>query len=286
MDAEELPWRPLTAGELLDTAIAVFRHQPARLLGVSVVLATLEQVALYPLRHGMFGNPHNYFTSPDGFAITAAWWRLLAYGIGTEAVVLGLLGAVAAGPARQLLLARAPGACPRMSLRPVGAILLSLVIGLVAFAAFWLAVVPWVFWFMFTGLVMPVLVTDARLGAGPGRPARKLSVPGALFRSFGLVGRSGLRPGAIRLLAYGPFTVLRLLLGFGGTLALAEFVHVPPAASYAVWIVVNATVYACLAAVDATTHLETRMRLEGLDMELNRAVRGGIPIADALVVPR
>lgn len=285
MDSDVLPWRPLTAGELLDAAVTVFRHRALRILTVAIVLAALEQLALYPIRHGMYSRPHDYtavfVTGPN-----AAFWLLLAYGIGTEAVVIGLLGAVSAWPARELLLARAPNA-PRPSIRPFGAILLALVVGGGAFATFWAGFVPWVFWFMFTGLVLPVLVNDARLGAtAAGRPGRRLSAPGAFVRSFALVGRSGLRPGGIRLLAYVPFTALRLLLGYGGVLALTEFVRVPLAAEYAIWIVVNAGVYALIAAVDATTHLETRMRLEGLDLELSRALRGGTSVPDALAVPR
>ncbi len=284
--SEELPWRPMTIGELLDAAIAVFQRRPIRILAVAIVLAALEQLALYPVRHTVFAQPHAY-QGVFSEGVTAAMWTLIAYGIGTEAMVIGLLGAVTAGPARQLLLARTPGACPRMSMRPVGAILLSAIVGIGAFATFWAGVVPWVFWFMFTGLVMPVLVNDARLGAkGHGLPGRKLSVPGAFLRSFALVGRSGLRPGGIRLMAYVPFTLLRLLLAWGGVAELAKFIHVPLPLDYAIWIIVNATAYACMAAVDATAHLETRMRLEGLDMELNRAVRGGTSVPEALAVPR
>jgi hypothetical protein len=283
---EELPWRPLTIGELLDAAIAVFQRRAVRVLAVAVVLAGLEQLALYPIRFGMFPDPHNYLANfPHG--LDARWWTLVAFGSGTEAMVIGLLGAVTAGPARQLLLARSPGACPRISLRPIATIVLSAVVGVGAFATFYAGFVPWVFWFMFTGLVTPALVNDARLGPRrPGGPVRKLSAPGAFGRSFALVGRAGLRPGAARLMAYVPLTLLRLLLAYGGVIALGEFVRVPPAVAYAIWIVVNATAYACMASVDATAHLETRMRLEGLDLELSRVLRIGAPVPDALVVPR
>jgi hypothetical protein len=286
--AEELPWRPLTVGELLDAAIGVFRRQAVRLLAVAVGLAAVEQLALYPIRRGMFPDIHDYFSGVayGAFDLSARWWLLVAAGIGTEAAVITMLGAVAAGPARQLLFARTPGACPRMSPRPIGTIVLGVGVGVLAFATFWAGVVPWLFCFMFTALAAPVLVADARLGrSGAARGPRRLSVPGALGRSLRLVRRSGLRPGGVRLLAYGSFTALRLLLALAGGAALDSLVRIPIAVSYALWIGVNATAYACVAAVDAAAHLEARMRLEGLDLELDRALRTGSALSDALVVP-
>jgi hypothetical protein len=284
--AEELPWRPLTIGELLDAAVATLRRRPIRLLLVATLLAATEQVALYPIRHGMFSPAHNYFSGfPDFFS--ERWWTLIAVGMGTEATVIAMLGAVAAGPARELLLSGVPVAPGRFKARPIGTTILSLIVGVIAFATFWAGVIGWVFWFMFTALVTPTLINDAMLGArASGKPAKRLSTIGAFGRALALVRRAGLRPGGARLLAYGAFALMRILLAWAGLFALGQYVRVPAAVEYAIWIIVNAIMYSYLASLDATAHLETRMRQEGLDMELGRAERLGTPIADALVVPR
>ena len=291
MGAEELPWRPLTIGELLDAAVATLRRRPVRLLLFATVLAAIEQVVLYPIRHGMFSTAHNYFSEfPDFFS--ERWWTLISVGMGTEATVIAMLGAVAAGPARELLLSGVPGrsapAAPgRLRARPIGTTILSLIVGVIAFATFWAGVIGWAFWFMFTALVTPTLINDAMLGArASGKPAKRLSTIGAFGRALALVGRAGLRPGGARLLAYGAFALMRILLAWAGLFALGQYVRVPAAVEYAIWIIVNAIMYSYLASLDATAHLETRMRQEGLDMELGRAERLGTPIADALVVPR
>jgi hypothetical protein len=294
VDGEGLPWRPQTVSELLDSAVAVLRHRPRQLLAVAVVLAAVEQLVLYPLRESLSGGQHNYIPDLDG--MRHHLWIVIAAGMGTEAFVIGLLGAVAAGPARSLLLASAPPGValpppqlppPRWPARLPAAIALSLVVGSGAFVAFWAGAVGWIFWFMLTALVTPVLVNDAMLGSStPWQPGRKLSVPGAFGRSFALVGRSGLRPGAVRLMAYGVFTLIRLLIAWVGLREHPGFlVHWLPF-EYAVWVLVNAVMYAYLACGDAAAHLETRIRLEGLDIELSRAVRLGTPIGDALAVPR
>jgi hypothetical protein len=54
----------------------------------------------------------------------------------------------------------------------------------------------------------------------------------------------------------------------------------------AVWALVNAVAYPALACLDAVLHLENRMRVEGLDIALSRALRLGAPTAQVLAVPR
>ena len=52
----------------------------------------------------------------------------------------------------------------------------------------------------------------------------------------------------------------------------------------AAWAAVNAVAYATLACLDAVLYLETRMRTEGLDIALGRALRRGEPVAPLLAV--
>src|SRR2546429_37231 len=126
------------------------------------------------------------------------------------------------------------------------------------------------------GLAAPALVIEHR---GP------LS---ALGRSFALVGRGGLRPGAIRLLGYLAWWTIRLALAAGGYAALQLTGQLSGGvalrlAGVLAWVLVNTVAYAVLGCLDAVLHLETRMRVEGLDLALGRAARRGIPAEQILV---
>ena len=44
------------------------------------------------------------------------------------------------------------------------------------------------------------------------------------------------------------------------------------------WILANTVVYAALACLDAVLYLETRMRVEGLDVAVGRSRRLGRPV--------
>ena len=135
---------------------------------------------------------------------------------------------------------------------------------------------PWIIWYVFTGLAAPALVIERR---GP------LS---ALGRSFALVGRGGLRPGAIRLLGYLAWWTIRLALAAGGYAALQLTGQLSGGvalrlAGVLAWVLVDTVAYAVLGCLDAVLHLETRMRVEGLDLALSRAARRGIPAEQILV---
>jgi hypothetical protein len=265
VDGQELPVRPLTAGEILDAAVAVLRRSPWRLLGYALALAAAEQVVLYPVARSLLGDPHNYLTyHGDPFGTIQ---KILAVGAGTEAVAFVLLGTVAAGTAHAMLRRGAGVPVPARPGRRAGAtVVLALLIGVGAAAAAWL-VVPWVFWFMLTGLAGPALMVD---GAGRGGAAY------ALGRSVRLVGWAHLRPGGLRLLGYLPWLVVRLAVGFAGTGAVTALTGTLSPLGTAllagtVWALINAVAYALIACVDAVNYLETRMRLEGLDITLSRA---------------
>jgi hypothetical protein len=285
VDVDGLPWRPMTVSEVLDAAVDVLRARPVQLLAIALLLASLEQLVLYPLRTSLVGGQHNY--RYDLIGLHHQVWTVLAAGMGTEAFAIGVLGAFAAVAARCQLLASVPQTSPAPRARLTGAIVLSFVIGVVAAVTFWAGGILWVCCFMLTGLVMPTLVNDVLLGSrGPGRPTARLSVFGAFRRGVVLVIRAGLRPGGIRLMSHAILSMLRLLIAWVGVQVLPEFIPIPIAAEYAIWIVVNATMYACIASGDAASHLETRIRVEGLDLEMNRSIRLGTPIAEALAVPR
>jgi hypothetical protein len=263
VNAQELPVRPLTAGEILDGAVAVLRRQPW-LLGYALALSAVEQVALYLFVRGQVRDPHNYLTYRHDAVATLL--KIVSFGMGTEAVVFVLLGAAAAGTAHTMLLRGAGVTAPRPAHRPGATLALALLVGVPAAASVWL-VVPWAFWFMLTGLAAPALVLDRGGRLGP---------LGALGRSLSLVAGAHLRPGGLRLLGYLPWLGLRLLVGKFGTgtvTALAGTLSPLLTAVLAgtVWALINAVAYAAIACLDAVNYLETRMRREGLDITLSRA---------------
>ena len=291
MADESLPMRPLTTGELLDSAVAVLRRRPVRLLGIGLALAGAEQAVLFPLRHHLLTDAHDYTEVLFRPSTFMALVLLIAVGLGCEAGIVALLGAVAARPARDLLVADLPGMESMVvgGRRPVAAVALSGIIGVAGFLTFYLGGVPWVLWFMLTGLITPTLMTDAyaRAGAAP----RRIGVARAFGRGVALAARSGVRAGRIRLFGYLIWWGIRLLIAYAGTFALAGLLELSSDTAvnvlgYVLWTGINAVAYAMIACLDATLHLETRMRIEGLDIMLSRALRRGLPIDAALAVPR
>lgn len=268
-----LPMRPLTVGELLDTALVLLRTRAWLLLGVGLVFAAAEQAVLYPLRQSA-GMDAGYFS---GTLSPPDWLGVVATGFGTEAFIIAVLGGFAAAAALPALVGR-PVVKRRRSraatARSVAALatVAGLVCGLGAFA-----VLPWFLLYPFIGLATPVAVIDQK-------PAGR-----ALLRSMKLVAASGLRPGAIRLLGYGGWVLFRFAFSLGATEAL-NLLPIgsdgwPDIATLLGWMLVNALAYPVLGCLDAVLHLEARMRIEGLDIALAQALRRNEPVEQALAAP-
>jgi hypothetical protein len=295
---EAFPLRPLTVGEVLDAATNLLRRHAVPLLGTALALAVVEQLLLYPLRRAADVPPPWYY--PPHFDRLGTYWLLLDAGFGTEGVILTLLGGLAARAAVADLLGRSPGRLLGRAARPGPLIALALLTGVAASLGAAGGMLPWLLWYMFTGLAGPALIVDRVAGPTGSTAARYRSIGplAALGRSMGLVGRSGWRPGRIRVLGYLAWWVIRLALGAGGWSLLTRFLGdyspfsggtVPgwawPAAM-ATWAIVDALAYATLGCLDAVLHLETRMRVEGLDIAVSRALRTDRPVEPALAVPR
>lgn len=258
-----LPLRPLTTAEVLDAAVSLLRAYGHVLLPVGLLLALAEQLALAPLRAAASAQPPAYLPSWNGSG--TAYWLLLAVGCGTEAAIIALLDGLSARAAAAEILGNR--LTPRLLLHPGGArfgpvVLLAVVAGAVTSACALLGPV-WAVGYALVGLAVPVVVVDRV------NPAR------ALARGAALACRAGLRAGSIRVLGYVTWLGVRLVLGFGGVLAL-RWIHVDGSewaafAGPAVWLAVNSLAYPTLACLDAALHLETRMRTEGLDIWLTRA---------------
>ncbi|MEU8263754.1 hypothetical protein AB0C02_24400 [Micromonospora sp. NPDC048999] len=261
----------MTVGELLDAATTLLRTRVRLLLGVGFLVALLEQVVLFPLRQAA-DVTYLVFPHEDRWG----WYALLLLvGFGTEMAGIAVLGAFTSGAGPRALLGAAAPARPV----PVGrAALLALTIGLFATVA-GATVVAGPVVFLLLGLVMPALVID-RLG--PGR---------ALLRSMSLSVRRVLRAGWIRLLGYLSWLFIRLATGIAGWAALGLFLDTGTAerdhlATGAAWLLVNTLAYPTLACLDTVLHLDLRMRTEGLDLGLRRALSRRVSCDAALAVPR
>ncbi|WP_433390292.1 hypothetical protein [Micromonospora sp. KLBMP9576] len=271
-----LPRRPLTVGELLDSAVLLLRGQARVLVPVALVLAVGEQLLLYPLRLAASAGPPAWL--PE-FGRFGAYWLLLAVGAATEAMIILLLGNPAARAAGAALFGRTAG--PREVLRPAGArwgatALLAVLVG-VTMCGFALLGAVWFLGFVLLGAVAPALVVDRV------HPMR------APLRAAAVALRGVGRAGGIRLLGYLVWWVVRLGIGIGVYFGLdsLDLVHAAWAGwlSLAVWAGVNSVAYPALACLDAVLHLETRIRTEGLDIRLSRA-RPGTPESTLLAAAR
>jgi hypothetical protein len=275
----EFPLRPLTVGEVLDAGAAVLRRQPLVLL-VAAVLAAGERAVL----HQWSGlDPHVRFL--DGFLHRFGdYWALFAVGMGTEAFIIGILGGLTAPAAVGMVTSGGV----RLRSRWLSIVVTSAVIGAVAAGTFFAGGIAWVAWFMLTSLAIPTLVVDG----GVAGPRGRLRNPFGLFARAVKLGSRGLLGGRVRLLAYLPWQLVRLLLlSVGGGEAVAKLLSITSDTAvttidWTLWIALNALCYATIAGGDAAAHLETRIRTEGLDIAVGRAVRTGSPVEPVLAVPR
>jgi hypothetical protein len=289
--AATLPLRPLTTGELLDAAVVLLRARPVRLVWLGIALAVAEQLVLFPLRR----------LSDQDLSLLPATGRLTQFGLlvmagfATEAACIALLGGVAAreGP-RALLGPAAPVRPPaRLGAVAVVAILAAAVVSLGAWAfpvllsplqsagiplAVILTIVCWPIPYGLVGLAAPAVVLDQR---GPVR---------ALGRSIRLASRDALRAVWIRVLGYLGWVLIRYAL-VGATIALVELFFTSPSSTVdaillaGAAILVNALAYPMLGCLDVALHLESRMRSEGLDIQLRGALRRGVSAQVALAAP-
>jgi len=275
-NAGVLALRPLTVGELLDASLVLLRTRARTLLGLGLLVAAVEQALLYPLRAA--AHVGTSYIPRDGYV--PQWWTLVAVGFGTEAAIVAVLGGVAGAAVLPALLGRQVPR-PRRSRASVAFSVgtVAVVVGLICAACAAALLLPWFFAYAFLGLAAPAVLVDRR-GAG-----------GALLRSVKLVARSALRPGVIRLLGYLAWLMFRLALSAGAAALLRLIPGIPAGGAWAdvlpivSWLLVNAIAYPVLGCLDAILHIEARMRVEGLDIALGRALRRREPLDPALAAP-
>ncbi|GIF98368.1 hypothetical protein [Catellatospora citrea] len=264
-----LPLRPLTLGELLDTASELVRRRAVPLLATAAVLALLEQAVLVP---GRLTLDIRLGDGPAG--LSGGYWVLLAIGAGLEALIISWLGPVAGRAAVSAVTGRpAPRPGWRDRLREVEATAL---VGLVAAvpAALGAFLGPvWLLGYPLFGLAAVAVTIERR---GP---------VSALKRAAGLALRGGMRGAAVRVVGYFSWLLIRFAF-YLGLLGGVTYLDLP--ADTAEWLLVpmivaaNALAYASLAALDAALLIESRVRLEGLDLWLTGAARHREPSPEML----
>lgn len=254
-----VPLRPLTVGELLDAAAEVTRGAAPVLLPVAAVLAAAEQVMMVGLRLEFFHGS----VFPGVRDLIGEAWLAVAAGLGTEALIIALLGLIAGRAAAAGAVGGSfrPGDLLGVRNLP-GGIVLAGISGLIVFGVSLLPL-GWLVAYPLAGMATVALVID---GTGAGR---------SWIRGFRLSTRSGLRGAAIRLLGYLSWLMARLAFGLGSVAGLKSL-GIVPAGAVSPWIsaaflfVINTVAYASLASLDAVLLIETRIRTEGLDIALTR----------------
>ena len=288
-----LPLRPLTTGELLDAAVVLLRMRGWRLLVLGFVIATAEQALLFPLRR-LADIDSRYLPADDRLV---EFGILVMVGLFTEVAAIAVLGGVAARQAPRALLGWAAPSRPRPH-RTASVVTVAVITGLIC------GLTAWPFLFLpqsigWAGIVLAIIMTVMAwpFAYGPIGMAAPIVVTDELnpFRAFGrsirLSTRSGLRGLWIRVMGYVTWIVIRYGLALG-TLAIIELFATSPSNTVdnlimgGTWLIVNTLIYPTLGSLDVALHLETRMRTEGLDIALRRAIHRGVAPDAVLGVPR
>lgn len=287
-----LPLRPLTVGELLDAAVSLLRVRWRLLVGWGVAAAAVEQAVLFPLRR--LADVDAAYYPPDDRWET--WTLLVVVGFATEAAIIAAVGFPAGRLALRALLGSAapasePAIRPASGVAPVAAAS-GVLVGLVVAPLLWwqppnllgllgwstLVFPIWMWVYGSVGLAVPAVVID------------RLDPVRAAGRSVVLAHRGFLRTARVRVLAYLAWFLLRLAWGLG-VLTLISLIYTSPSSTVdnvlmaVIYLAANALGYPALACLDAVLHLEARMRTEGVDIALRRALDQGRDPAAALVPP-
>jgi hypothetical protein len=260
-----LPLRAMLYGELLDTAVVLFRQRALPLLLLALPLQALEQIAVWVAGAPMI----------DGFASRGQWWRVIATVLACDSVIVLLLGAYAGAAAVPALLGReVPAKDLFTRMRPLPLLVTALLPIVLAWPAAYFGLIGLVVLYAFLGLSGAVLTID-----------RARWPFGALWRSAVMVVRHGRTGFPGRLFAFLLWMVVRVALAIGPILFLWQFGLV--ADGYfgdwpvlVMWGLAGTVSCAVLACFDVVVLIDMRIRSEGLDIAVRRAVAAGAdPVA-------
>jgi hypothetical protein len=264
--------RPTTTGELLDSAVVLLRRCALPVLVLALAAAAAEQVLLWSVgRPVVNDNPIVWLVTMIGHH-----YLLLALGFGIEAFIVAQLGAFTARSALPAMLG--PGVAAARPWRAARELGLSGLLAAVHSAGALLFVLGILYPLFSTGPAMPALVID-RTG---------------VWRAFWRANRlswSAFSIGMTRLTTYLVWLAIRVAFASGLLVGLQLVLDVHNRAAVVIvtmlgWAVANAATYAMLACVDAVLYLEARIRSEGLDIALGRALARGESVEPILAAKR
>src|ERR1700754_2281006 len=130
-----LPLRAMTQGELLDTAVVLFRARALPLLLLAAPLLAIEQVILWLAGASWL----------DGYAHFADWWRVIATLLGCEVVIVGVLGAYAGAAVGPALLGQKVAHRELFKrMRPLPLLVTLLIPALTAFPGAYFGLIGWI----------------------------------------------------------------------------------------------------------------------------------------------
>jgi hypothetical protein len=266
-----LPLRAMLQGELLDTAVVLFRVRALPLLLFAAPLLAIEQVVLWSAGARWL----------DDYAHFTDWWRVIAALFACETVIVGLLGAYAGAAAAAALLGQKVSHRALFKrMRPLPVLITMIILAVVAVPGAYFGLIGWIVVHGFLGLAGAALVIDRS-----GWPF------GALGRSAVLASRLGWRGFWARLRGFLLWLGVRVALAIGPITFLWKFGF--SAEGYfgdwlvlTMWGLAGTVSCAVLACFDAVLLIDTRMRVEGLDIALRRALANGTDAAQVLVHTR
>ena len=259
-----LPLRAMTAGEVLDTAAALLRQRALPLFLLAAPLAAGEQLLLAPMREQAGIRPPFYGPYRDDLG---GWWTTTVTGLSLETVIIALLAGyagAAVGPA--LLGRRVRHRDLWRRTRPAATIPAALLLGVFAWPAAFLGLLPWLVVYGLFGMTTAALTVD--------RSAHPFA---AMGRSARLAVRSGMRAVGIGLLGYLTWYAVRFALGSGWLAVADQVASVSSGTAWlswavpAAWALANTVAYAALACVAAVLLVDTRIRTEALDIVIGRS---------------
>lgn len=271
-----IPLRPMTVTELLDSGAALLRARWRSLLGLSLLLATVEQIGMTTLRLLTIDRVRpRYYGEPFGSPSLMLLW--LVVGLTSEMFIICLLAGPATRTAVAALTDEPPGRLGRWILPGADWLRVAAVAAILAAVGALgavLCVLPWFLVWVLVGTAVPALI------------AERLSAGASILRSLRLVRMSAGRTAGIRLLAYATWLLVRFTMTYGAivlvtsnvidfTTVLFDYFLVVLGLAY---LAVNTAGYALMACVDAVTLVEARVRYEGLDVAVARMRSHGRPI--------
>jgi len=263
-----LPLRTMFPGEVLDTAVVLFRERALPLLLLALPLQALEQLAAW-----FAGAPQ--LDEYTGFTV---WWRVIATLLAGDAVIILLLGSYAGAAAVPALLGhKVTHRALVKRMRPLPMLVTALIPALLAWPAAYFGLIGLILLAGFFGLAGVALVIDRT-----GWPF------GALGRAMRLAARLGVRAFVGRAYAFAIWLGIRVALAVGPILFLWQAGLVAPGyvgdwPVLLVWGLAGTVSCAVLACYDAVTLIDVRIRTEGLDIALRRALANGADPAEVLV---